>query len=249
MALSLADFKRCITIHSQNPNIKQFLHLVTASLAKGLSALSNGKSTYHPSPMEQYSQDVFARTAEIDNAFKNINITLEYLTRKTYLDSKYNFSEHHAFHVENFLLRLTSVVDRSYLLAGSTMLMENSKIERLGGNKIIHKELSDFSPESFAILKRMEDSISHLRMSRNKVAHQAGFSNKNLCVLQAIENSTSESILINEITDISSYDEIKDVVIADSIEQLQGTSLALDALVEELINSLSFVYAGLLKVS
>jgi hypothetical protein len=221
--------------------------LVTASLAKGLSALSNGKSTYHASPIEQYSQDVFARAAEIDNAFKNINITLEYLARKTYLDSKYSFSEHHAFHAENFLLRLTSVVDRSYLLAGSTMLMENSKIERLGGNKIIHKELSNFSPESFAILKRMEDTISHLRTPRNKVAHQAGFSNKNLCILQAIENSILESIPVNEITDIMSYDKIKDVVIADSIERIQEVSLALDASVEALINSFSFVYSGLLK--
>lgn len=222
--------------------------MVTASLGKGLSALSNEKSTYHASPIEQYSQDIFARTAEIDNAFKNINITLEYLAREIYLDSKYSFSEHHAFHVENFLLRLTSVVDRSYLLAGSTMLMENSKIERLGGNKVIHKELSSFSPESFAILKRMEDTISHLRTPRNKVAHQAGFSNKNLCILQTIENSISESIPVNSITDIMSYDEIKDVVIADSIEQLQEVSLALDALVEALINSFSFVYSGLLKV-
>jgi hypothetical protein len=234
-------------IHSENPNIKQFFALVTASLLKGLSALSSGDKTYNVSAMEKYSQDIFGRVAEIDNAFKNINITLEYLSKNIYADSKYNFSEHHAFHIENFLLRLTSVVDRSYLLAGSTMLMENSKIERLGGNGKVHKELSTFSPKSLDILKEMDDAINHLRTPRNKVAHQAGFFSKNLCVLQTLENSRSESLSTKEITDVMSYGEIRDLVIADSLEQFKSVSSILDGLVTELINSLSFVYSGLLK--
>lgn len=234
-------------MHSENPNIKQLFSLVTASLFKGLSALSKGDQTYNASAMEQYAQDVFDRVAEIDNSFKNIDIAIEYLSKKTYADSKYNFSEHHTFHIENFLLRLTSVVDRSYLLAGSTMLMGNSKIEQLGGNRKVHKELSTFSPRSLDILKSMESAIEHLRAPRNKVAHQAGFFSKNLCVLQTIENSRSEAISTKKITDIMSYDEIKDLVIADSLEQFKSIPLILDGLVSELINSLSFVYSGLLK--
>jgi hypothetical protein len=236
-----------MVVHSENPNIKQLFSLVTASLFKGLSALSKGGQTYNASAMEQYAQDVFERVAEIDNSFKNIDIAIEYLSKKTYADSKYNFSEHHTFHIENFLLRLTSVVDRSYLLAGSTMLMENSKIEQLGGNRKVHKELSTFSPRSLDILKSMESAIEHLRAPRNKVAHQAGFFSKNLCVLQTIENSRSEAISTKKITDIMSYDEIKDLVIADSLEQFKSIPLILDGLVSELINSLSFVYSGLLK--
>lgn len=234
-------------MHSENPNIKQLFSLVTASLFKGLFALSKGDQTYNASAMEQYAQDVFNRVTEIDNSFKNIDIAIEYLSKKTYADSKYNFSEHHTFHIENFLLRLTSVVDRSYLLAGSTMLMENSKIEKLGGNRKVHKELSTFSPRSLDILKSMEGAIEHLRAPRNKVAHQAGFFSKNLCVLQTIENSRSEAISTKKITDIMSYDEIKDLVISDSLEQFKSIPLILDGLVSELINSLSFVYSGLLK--
>lgn len=129
------------------------------------------------------------------------------------------------------------------------MLMENSKIERLGGNNLIHKRLSSFSPEAFSILKRMEDTIAVLRTPRNKVAHQAGFSSKNLAILQTIENSIAESIPVNMITDIVSYDELKDFVIMDSLEQFKAVALSLDELVTELINSLSFVYSGLLKLS
>lgn len=234
-------------MHSENPNIKQLFSLVTTSIFKGLSALSKRDKTYNASAMEQYAQDIFDRVAEIDNSFINIDITIEYLSKKTYADSEYNFSEHHTFDIENFLLRLTSVVDRSYLLTGSTMLMENSKIEQLGGNRKVYKELSAFSPRSVDILISMERAIEHLRGPRNKVAHQAGFFSKNLCVLQTIENSRSEAISTKKITDIMSYDEIKDLVIADSLEQFKSIPLILDGLVTELINSLSFVYSGLLK--
>lgn len=141
------------------------------------------------------------------------------------------------------------MVDRPYLLAGSTMLMENSKIERLGGNGRVYKELKDSSPSSSEILKKMENAIEHLREPRNKVAHQAGFSSKNLCVLQAIENSKFESVSIKQITDVMSYDDIKELVIADSLEKLQSAASALDSLVNELISKLSFVYSGLLKVT
>jgi hypothetical protein len=239
--------KRSIIIHSENPKIKQLFPLVTKSLIKGMAALSNGDRSYSPTAMEKYAQDVFSRVAEIDNAFKNMSITIEYLRQKAYKGSDYNFSEHHAFHIENFLLRLTSVIDRSYLLAGSTMLMENIKIERLYGSRKVNKKLESFSPASADILKKMEDAIEPLRGHRNKIAHQAGFSNKNLCVLQTIENSESESISVKQITDIMSYDEIKDVVINGSIEQFESFLPIMNDLVKELIGGLSFVYDGLLK--
>jgi len=46
-----------------------------------------------------------------------------------------------------------------------------------------------------------------------------------------------------------SYDDIKELVIADSLEKLQSAASALDSLVNELISKLSFVYSGLLKVT
>jgi len=95
----------------------------------------------------------------------------------------------------------------------------------------------------------MENAIEYLREPRNKVAHQAGFSSKNLCVLQAIENSKFESVSIKQITDVMSYDDIKELVISDSLEKFQSAASALDSLVNELISNLSLVYSGLLKVT
>lgn len=158
-------------LHTENPNINQFFPLVTKSISKGVVALSNGDTSYDASAIEIYAQNIFSRVYAIDNAFKNISITMEYLRQKTYQDSEYSFSEHHAHHIENFLLRLTSVVDRSYLLAGSTFMMKNSQIEKQGSNKKINKKLLECSPASAAVLESMRDTIDELRVHRNKVAH------------------------------------------------------------------------------
>lgn len=233
--------------HTENPYIKQFFPLVTKSICEGMGALSNDDSCYSVSVIEQYAQNIFLRVAEIDNAFKNVSITMEYLRQKIYEGSEYSFSEHHAHHIENFLLRLTSVVDRSYLLAGSTILMKNSDIERIGGNYRVKKELLEHAPVSATILEKMNDAIADLRQPRNKVAHQAGFSSKNLCVLQAIENSEVESMSMKEITDIIPYNKIKEIVSDEAIVKYESVLTTIDGLVTELIDSLSPMYNQILK--
>ncbi|MEH6443037.1 MAG: Cthe_2314 family HEPN domain-containing protein [Oceanospirillaceae bacterium] len=238
---------RSIAIHTGNKHIKQLLSLVMKSLLASLTACQNGENTYKVSEIELYAQNIFSRASEIDNVFKNMTIALEYLYEKGYNESKYDFSEHHAFHVENFLLRLTSLVDRCYLLAGTTMLMENHKIECLGGNKKIYKQLAEFSPPSASLLKDMEGTIENLRETRNKVAHQSGFSSKNLGVLRAIENANKESVSVKHITDLLSHEEIKDIVIEDAFEPFNEVLTKMNELVEQLIDSLSFVYTGLLE--
>lgn len=234
-------------LHTENPNIKQFFPLVTDSLSRGMAALSDGDNSYGASPIEIYAQNIFSRVYEIDNALKNISITMEYLRQTNYEDSEYSFSDHHAHHIENFLLRLTSVVDRSYKLAGSTIMMKDDQIERMGSNQKIDKKLIESYPASAAILKDMKDTIRELRIPRNKVAHQAGFSSKNLCVLQAIENAGIDSISVKKITDAMPYDKIKEVVSDEAIEQYESVLLAVDKLITDLIDSLSSLYTSFLQ--
>ncbi|WP_185836052.1 Cthe_2314 family HEPN domain-containing protein [Vibrio cholerae] len=233
-------------LHAENGHIKQFFPLVSNVLEKGLIALQKGDKSYPATPIEAYALNVFSRVSEIDNAFKCIYLTLEYLGKKSYPDSEYDFSEHHAFHVENFLLRLTSVVDRCYLLVGSTLLMTDKKIEKLGGKKDVYKKIKDFSPESAEILTKMNSKISELKKVRNKVAHQAGFSNQNLGVIKVIENAESAA-QVESLTGIMSLDALKEIVIDDSLEQFREVASVMDRLVSELIDSLAFVYSTLLE--
>lgn len=221
---------------------------MTKSIGEALTAMQQGNTTYNASAIELYAQSIFSRVSEIDNAFKNLYITLEYLNKTEFVDSEFNFTDHHAFHVENFLLRLISIIDRSHLLVGSTMFMENNNIEKLGGNKKVHKKLNEFSVASADILKKMSDSVGQLRDTRNKVAHQSGYSSKNIIVLQTIENAKKESFCVKDITDIMSYDEIKNIVIDEAIRPFTEVVSTMDGLVKDLIDSLSFVYTGLLEI-
>ena len=209
--------------------------------------MQEGNKTYRASALEQYAQSVFSRVTEIDNVFKNLSMALEYLKKLSYDNSDYSFSEHHAFHVENFLLRLISIIDRSHLFSGSTMLMENHQIERIGGNKKIYRKLTNFSPVSADILSEMSDAVWSLRETRNKVAHQSGYSTENIMVLQTIDNTEAESMCVKEITDIMSYDDIKNIVINDAIDPFTRVVATMNDLVKMLIDSLSFVYTDLIE--
>jgi hypothetical protein len=233
-------------VHSQNPHLAGFFPLVVKTLSRGAEALQNGQNEYTASEIERYALNIFSRVFAIDNAFKNIELTLEYLQRKSYQNTRFEYSEHHTFHVENFLLRITSIVDRCYLLAGSTMLMASNKIEKLGGNKLIMKELKNFSPSSAEIICKMDETISSLKKERNIVAHQNGFHSKNLSVIEAIENAELASH-VEQITDIVPLEKIKDILIDDSVGKFKEITNIIDKLVCELINSFSFAYKGLLE--
>lgn len=230
-------------IHRLNPHIKQFLPFVQASLIRGLTAFQNKEKTYRASKVEWYAQRVQARTAEIDNCFAGMRLSLEYLRMRDYPNSEHLFSVHHAFHAENFLLRLTGVVDRSYLLAGTTIGMKDRDIENLGGKKRILRKLSTMSPSSCDVLARMEAACEPLRRARNKVAHQAGFSARHLVLLQSIESLEARSHPITQLTDLVPYEDIQDAVLAESFDQFEPVTVTLDGLVKDLIDSFSRLYS------
>jgi len=121
--------------------------------------------------------------------------------------------------------------------------MKDKEIENLGGNKRVLRRLSTMSPASCDVLTRMEAVCMPLRQPRNKVAHQAGFSVRHFVLLQAIENLEAQSHPINQLTDLVSYEDIQDAVIAESFDQFAAITVGLDGLVKDLIDSFSPLYA------
>ncbi|CDT62433.1 hypothetical protein VCR15J2_470038 [Vibrio coralliirubri] len=230
--------------HSKNIHIQQLVPLVAKALKNGLTAIQVSEQVYSAKPIEQYAHKVYSRVLEIDNAFKNIDISLEYLKKSEFVDSQFKFSEHHSFHVENYLLRLTSVIDRSFLLVGSSICMSDKDIEDFHGKKEISKKLKEFSPKAARILKKMNNQIRHLKIKRNKVAHQSGYSNKNLCVVELIEESKEE---FEHLTSILSLNELKEIVISNSVTDFEQVTASMHDLVDELIGSLAFFYQKLLE--
>ena len=231
--------------HSDNKNIKALYLQTTEYLLSGLNGIQNEEQTFPVSEKQKYAHDVCARVFEIDNAFQNLDLTIEYLKISVYPESEFDFSAHHSFHVENFLLRLTSVVDRCYLLAGSTVLLANKSIENNGGNREVLRELKTISPNGVKILGDLEKAIKPLRPLRNQVAHNNGYTNKNLLAVSMIGNSTDD--IKEKFTEIMSIESLKEIVINDSISLLEPILPIVNGLVTDLINELAKVYIKLIE--
>ncbi|MFP3352220.1 Cthe_2314 family HEPN domain-containing protein [Pseudoalteromonas sp. SIMBA_153] len=233
--------------HSENQHVTRLLPLVAEYLQSGLEGVINEAETFHATERQKYAHDVCSRVFEIDNAFENLELSIEYLKRATFSDSNFDFTSHHSFHFENFLLRLTSVIDRCYLLAGSTVLLANETIEKLGGNRKVTKELADISPNAVEIIKKLEKEVESLRPLRNQVAHNNGYSNKNLLAVRVIESS--EGDIKKQFSEILPVDTLKDIVINDSVSLFEPVITNVNMLVDHLLNELAEIYTKITKTN
>ena len=228
-----------------NNNIKPLFPLVCECLKAMLEAQENGQFSAKVSERQKYAHDVYARVLEIDNAFKTLNLSLEYLGKDKFDDSEFELSEHYAFHAENFLLRLTSIVDRCHLFAGTAVLLDKNQMERLGGNKYVFEHMRERFPKTAEILKKLNKSVSKLRARRNKIAHQEGFSSKNLIVIQAMESD--EGNFLSEVSKIMAPEKITALVREETSNDFKPVVVEMQNLVSELIDSLAPIFLELTK--
>ncbi|HCE4579465.1 TPA: hypothetical protein NGR93_004450 [Vibrio parahaemolyticus] len=210
-----------------------------------MEAQQNEKVSVNVSEKQKYAHEIYARVMEIDNAFKALNLSLEYLEKDKFDDSKFELSDHYAFHAENFLLRLTSVVDRSHLFAGTSVLLNKNLMERIGGNKYVLEHMQKNCPQTAVVLQKLNESVSKLRTRRNKVAHQEGFSSKNLVVIQAMEND--EGNFLSEVSKIMAPEKIRALVREEISSDFKPVVVEMKNLVSELIDSLAPIYQELTK--
>ncbi|WP_318464086.1 Cthe_2314 family HEPN domain-containing protein [Photobacterium leiognathi] len=210
-----------------------------------LKAQQNGHVSVEVSEKQKYAHDIYARVMEIDNAFKALNLSLEYLEKDKFDNSEFELSDHYAFHAENFLLRLTSVVDRCHLFAGTSVLLDKSLMERIGGNRYVYDHMLKNFPQTAAVLQKLNKSVSKLRTRRNKVAHQEGVSSQNLVVIQAMEND--EENFLSEVSQIMDPEKIRTLVREEISSDFKPVVVEMKNLVSELIDSLAPIYQELTK--
>lgn len=172
-------------------------------------------------------------------------MSLEYLEKGKFDDSEFELSEHYAFHAENFLLRLTSVVDRCHLFAGTTILLDKNQMERIGGNKYVIENIRKKFPETADILEKLNESVSKLRKRRNKIAHQEGFSSNNLVIIQTME--IDEGNFLSEVSQIMDPKKITALVREEIISDFKPVVAEMQSLVSDLIDSLAPIYQEVIK--
>lgn len=233
--------------HFENVGLNPLKPFYIKYLHKGLVAYSSKKQVFDGTIKEKYAHDICARIHEIDNAFDSLSLSIEYLEKTEFQESAFNFSIHHSFHVENFLLRLTSVVDRCYKVAGTSILLKKKTIESIRGNSEILKELKQYSEGAVQAIKAVDKVVKPLRKLRNQVAHEAGYSNRNLNCLSMIVN-IEEPSLLKQFEDVMSVEQLKAVIIRDTLDLLKPTIERMSVNVELLIESLSQIYQDVVAI-
>ena len=230
-------------LHIENEDLAPLIPFFRSHIQKGLNAIQISSKIFNGEVKESYAFDICARVSEIDNAFQGLKISLEYLNHNEFGNSKYDFTNQHSFHIENFLLRLTSIVDRSYLLVGTSILLEKKSIEKLGGKKKIKKALRQYPPDISNALNTIEKAVGSLRKIRNEVAHQSGYSSNNLSALILLE--TFGEAVAKKLDKTLPLPELKALIISDSLNLFEPVLGNLNVAVTKTIGSLSFIYQGL----
>jgi len=234
-------------LHFDNKGLKPLKSFYLSYLKKGLAAYSSESRQFDGTIKEKYAHDICARIHEIDNAFESLSLSVEYLRKTNFTNSEYSFSTHHSFHFENFLLRLTSVVDRCYKVAGTSILLKRKAIESNDGNRYVLRELKLYSVGAVQAIENINSVVKPLRKSRNQIAHQAGYSNKNLNSLNMMFN-IEEPELLQEIENIMSIDDLRSLVIQDTLNLLEPIVEKLHCEVSQLVESLSFIYQDIVDI-
>jgi hypothetical protein len=143
-AQSLVMWEKIIKVHFENDHLVPLMPHYLKGVANSLDCIKKGIEYYDSDIIVFYATVVLDRVAEIDRAFEGLKLSIEYLDKKEFGGSEFEFTSHYSFHVENFILRLTGIADRCWLLVGSSLLFERKSIEKLQGKSKIKKAIQVF---------------------------------------------------------------------------------------------------------
>ncbi len=142
----------------------------------------NGK--FSATALEQYSAQVLERVNALDSCISSLRLALSFIND---LDRAHSsVIELYRYHHENFLLRLTGVVDRAHRLVGASLRMDTNDLEKVGSNKLVERAVSTDHPDVHRALKKLADAVAAHKKDRNMVAHSAAYSTRELGLFTAI---------------------------------------------------------------
>lgn len=153
---------------------------------KGLHEYKTGQSggKFRATALEQYSAQVLERVDALDSCISSLRLALSFTED---LDRAHSsVIELYRYHHENFLLRLTGVVDRAHRLVGASLAMSVEDLEKIGSNKLVERAVIAEHPDVHRALKKLADAVAAHKNDRNMVAHSAAYSTRELGLFTAI---------------------------------------------------------------
>jgi Cthe_2314-like HEPN len=211
-----------------------FLPYLESYVLKGLQEVNPNGGQFEATERESYAANVFERIGELDNAVKSLRLAMGFVTdlKNTHEDAP----EVYRYHYENFLLRLTGLVDRAHRLVGASLLLCPSRLKKIGANEFVEKEIASDYPELLECLRKLTTVSAKHKTSRNKVAHSKAFSTRELGLFSAV---VSLNLKVGDKTQIN---ELMNGYFSEGGAELALLVAEMVTGIEELLDALAPIY-------
>lgn len=166
---------------------------------KALNQVNTDLRSFKASAIEIYAADVFERAGELDTCLKSMRLAI--IAMIDISASPVARSEWFRYHVENYYLRATGLMDRAYRAAGAVIGLPKVKLETQATNRTVENAL-DAIPSLQTKIFELRELIRTKKDIRNSVAHSGSFSSRELGLFLAIETLDELKDQREEISDL-----------------------------------------------
>ena len=153
---------------------------------KGLQELQAVGSVFVASRIEIYAAAVYERVGELDNCLESMRIAISEIAGLA--KSATPTSKSYRYHYENYLLRVTGLLDRALRLVGIALGMPTATVDSLHGNARVTEAVKHAHPEVHKALLALHTLVAEKKNVRNEVAHSSAFSSRELGLYSAVEH-------------------------------------------------------------
>lgn len=132
---------------------------------------------------ESYAAQVMERVDALENCVRSLRIALNFILDldKDQSDATYLYQ----YHYENFLLRLTGIVDRAYRLIGTSLCLDPVKLDKISANQFVAKAVVTDYADLYRLLMKLSDAVALHKTTRNSIAHSAAYTSRELGLFTA----------------------------------------------------------------
>lgn len=172
-------------LFSQHRSMAMFLPHARQFLIKGLAEFETKQNggKFSATDQERYTARVMERVDALDSCVQSLRLAMCFI-----LDLNKDATDAMAvyrYHYENFLLRLTGVVDRAHRLVGVSLELDAGKLNSIGSNPFVMKAVMTDHPALHGALKGLSDAVAAHKDARNAVAHSEAYSSRVLSTIAA----------------------------------------------------------------
>jgi hypothetical protein len=216
----------------EHPALKPLTEYLSAYLVKGLQAMESGNRTFVATPLEIYAEGVWERVGEVDNCLDAMRLAISEIS-KIAKNSPPSAARLYRYHYENYLLRLSGMLDRAHRVVGTVIGMPEKRLNSSATNVAVRKSVERASPMVHHSLLAIEALMAEKKATRNAVAHAAAYSSRELGLFTASEH------LVKSPLDKTKIQELMTAHFATEVGWLGVLTVQSEAAIHKLLDELA----------